>query len=231
MKLVALYSGGKDSTFAIYKARQEGHEIIYLATIHSKNPDSYMYHTPNIAMTILQAECLQINLVSKESYGEKEKEVDDIKILLNNLGVEGVVCGAIMSKYQKDRIEKVCKELNLKLIAPLWHKDQKKLLEEMIENGFEIIITSVSAEGLDENWLGRKLDKKALEELVKIHEKYKINISGEGGEYESLVLDCPLYTSKIEITKAEKQWKGNFGVYLVEDAKLIPKDHNHLLYQ
>ena len=118
MNLSALFSGGKDSVFAILKAKQEGHEIKYLATVHSKNPDSYMYHTPNIGLTLLQSEAMNIQLVSKESKGEKEKEVEDLKILLDGLDVEGVVCGAIASNYQKQRVEKVCKELNLKLLTP-----------------------------------------------------------------------------------------------------------------
>jgi len=212
MRLVALFSGGKDSTKALMEAIEQGHEIKYLATIHSKNPDSYMYHTPNIGLTLLQSRCLGIQLVSKESFGEKEKEVEDLKILLSNLDADGVVCGAIVSRYQKERVEKVCEELRLKLLTPLWDRNPEELLREMLKNNFDIIITAVAAEGFDESWLGRKIDEKCIEDLIKLNKKHGISVLGEGGEYESLVLDCPLFTGKLEITKAEKVWKVNSGV-------------------
>ena len=208
---------------AILKAKQEGHEIKYLATIHSKNPDSYMYHTPNIGLTLIQSKAMDIQLVSKESKGEKEKEIEDLRILLEGLGVEGVVCGAIASNYQKQRIEEVCKELNLKLLTPLWGMDQEKLLREIIENKFEVIITAVAAEGFDESWLGRKIDEKCIEDLIKLKEKFGINSAGEGGEFETTVLDCPLFTRKILITEAEKIWEKNSGIFRVINAKLTTK--------
>lgn len=222
MKLVSLISGGKDSIFATFIASKK-HEIKFLATVHSKNPDSMMYHTPNIGLTVFQAESMGIRLVSKESSGEKEKEIHDLKVLLTGMDVEGVVCGAIASKYQKNRIEKVCKELGLKLITPLWGKDPKKLLTDMLKNKFEIIITAVAADGFDKSWLGRKIDEKCIKDLIKLNKKFGVHISGEGGEYESLVVDCPLFSRKIKILKAKKIWKGNCGIFNIIDAKLIEK--------
>jgi len=223
MILAALFSGGKDSTYAIYQAIKQGHEIKYLATIHSKNPYSYMYHTSNIGLTLMQSRCLDIQLVSKESLGEKEKEVEDLKIVLNNLGVDGVVCGAIASNYQKKRIEKVCKELKLKLLTPLWGKNPEELLREMLKNKFEIVITSVSAEGFDEKWLGRKIDEKCIKDLIRLKKKFGVNIAFEGGEAETIVLDCPIFKRKILITKAKKVWKGDSGIFEIRDAKLMEK--------
>ena len=215
--------GGKDSTFSIFKTKQAGYEIKYLATIHSKNPDSYMFHTPNVGLTLMQSRCLNIQLVSKESSGEKEKEVKDLEILLNNLDADGVVCGAIASKYQKERIEKVCENLKLKLLTPLWGMNSEELLREIVKSGFEVIITAVAADGFDESWLGRKIDEKCIEDLIQLNKKFGINVSGDGGEYESLVLDCPLFTKKLVITQAEKIWKGNSGILEIKDAKLIDK--------
>lgn len=223
MQLIALFSGGKDSLFAIKKAIEQGHEIKYLATVQSKNPDSYMYHTPNIGLTLMQSRCLNIQLVSKQSFGEKEKEVRDLEILLNNLDADGVVCGAIASKYQKERVEKVCENLRLKVLTPLWGSDQENLIREIVKSGFEVIITAVAAEGFDESWLGRKIDEKCIEDLINLNKKHGISVLGEGGEYESLVLDCPLFSRKIEITKAEKTWKDNAGIMEVKDAKLVNK--------
>jgi diphthine-ammonia ligase len=223
MKLVALFSGGKDSIYAILKAREEGHAVEKLATVFSDNPDSYMYHTPNIGLTFMQSRCLGMQLVSKGSAGEKEKEVEDLKILLSNLDVEGVTCGAIASKYQKERVENVCKELDLKLVAPLWGKEPEELLRSMLEEDFEIMITAVAADGFDESWLGRIIDEKCLQDLVELNKKHGINVCGEGGEFETLVLDCPLFSKRLEITKAEKVWKDNSGVYKIEDAKFADK--------
>jgi ABC transporter with metal-binding/Fe-S-binding domain ATP-binding protein len=223
MQLIALFSGGKDSMFALKKAIEQGHEIKYLATVHSKNPDSYMYHTPNIGLTLLQSRCLNIQLVSKQSLGEKEKEVKDLEILLNNLDADGVVCGAIASNYQKERVEKVCENLRLKVLIPLWGRNPEELIREIVKSAFDVIITAVAAEGFDESWLGRKIDEKCVEDLINLNKKYGISILGEGGEYESLVLDCPLFFRKLEITKAEKIWKGNSGTLEIKDAKLVDK--------
>lgn len=226
MKLAALFSGGKDSTFSIYLAKQEGHEVKYLGTVISENPDSFMYHTPNIGMTFLQSQCLGIQLVSIKSSGEKEKEVEDLKKLLKGLQIEGVLAGAIASKYQYERVKKVCEDLSLKVVTPLWGMNQEELIKKMIKSGFEIVLTAVAAEGLGEKWLGRKIDPKALKELKKLNKKHGINIAGEGGEYESIVLDCPLFKKRIEITDSEKIWdaKTNSGKFLIKDAKLVEKN-------
>ncbi len=225
MDLVALFSGGKDSTLAIIRAIEMGHNIKYLATIHSLNPESYMWHTPNIGLTVIQSKCMEIPLISKESMGEKEKEIEDLKSLLKGIDVEGVVCGAIASKYQKKRVEKVCKELKLKILAPLWKNDQKKLLEEIIKRKFEVIITAVSAEGFDESWLGRKIDENCVKELLELEKKFGINLAFEGGEAETTVLDCPLFKKKIRIKNFEKRWEGDRGFLEIKDVELVKKSH------
>lgn len=221
MRLAALFSGGKDSTFALFKAMQTGHEIAFLATVHSISPTSYMYHTANIGLTVLQAKAMGIELVSKESTGEKE--VHDLEVLLSGLDVEGVVAGAIESAYQRKRIEKVCKSLNLKLLTPLWHIDQEKYLREMLAEGFEVIITAVAAEGFDQSWLGRPLDEKAIKDLLALKKRYGISIVGEGGEFETAVLDGPIFKKRIEVTGAEKKWEGNSGEFLILEANLVEK--------
>lgn len=225
MKVAVLFSGGKDSALSLLKAIEQGHQVKYLATIHSKNPDSFMYHTPNIGLTVFQSEAIGIDLVSKESKGEKGTETEDLKILLTGLDIEGVVCGAIESEYQKKRIEAVCKELGLQCICPLWQKNQEELLKEIISLGFEVIITAAAAEGFDKKWLGRKLNKKCIADLKKLNKKYKISLSGDGGCYETVTLDCPLFKRKIKLLKKEKLWddKTNSGQLIIKDAKLVEK--------
>ncbi len=225
MKLAALISGGKDSLFALYTMKKQGHEITHVLTMMPEREDSYMFHHPNVHLTAMQAEIMGIPQITGKTKGEKEKELKDLESLLLKVKgkVDGIVTGALYSNYQKERINAIAKKLKLKSEAPLWNIDLVKYWEMLLENKFEIIITAVAAEGLDEKWLGRKIDKTAVKELIEISKKSKINIAGEGGEFESLVLDCPLFSKKIEIVEARKVWKGNSGVYLIECAKTVEK--------
>lgn len=219
MKLAGLFSGGKDSTFSIYFAGKTN-EISCLITVFSKNQESYMFHTANIELTKLQAELMNIPLITIETKGEKEEELEDlknaIKTAIDKYKIQGIVCGGVASRYQKERIEKICNELNLKLIAPLWNIDKEKYLYALIKE-FEIIITSVSAEGFNQSWLGRKIDEKCIEDLKELNKKYGVSIVGEGGEFESLVLNCPMFKKRIAIEQAVPKMTSEFcGVYEIK---------------
>ncbi len=220
MKLAALVSGGKDSLFAAYVMHSQGFEVKYLVTILPEREDSYMFHHPNAHLTRYQADAMEIPLLTKSTKGEEEKELQDLKEIIGSAKdeIEGVVSGALFSEYQKQRIDVVCEELRLVSFAPLWHKNPEMLLREMLEAGFEIIITAVAAQGLNESWLGRRIDEKCIEELKELNKKYKIHISGEGGEFETLVLDMPMFREKLKITKARKEWDGVRGTYVVENC-------------
>lgn len=228
MRCAVLFSGGKDSTRAVYRARKQEHEVAALLTIFSKNKDSYMFHTCNIHFSKLQAEAIGLPQLTAESEGKKEEELSDLKNLIadakKKFNIKGVVCGGLSSKYQASRIEKICAELGLKMIAPLWGINPKEHLLGLLSEGFKVIFISVSADGLGEKWLGRELDSKAAEELLEIQKKTGISPVGEGGEYESLVLDCPLYKKRILLEVKEKMWdeKTSSG-FLVADAKLVKK--------
>ncbi|MDO9627356.1 MAG: TIGR00289 family protein [Methanobacteriaceae archaeon] len=227
MKAAVLFSGGKDSTMAVYKAMEDGNEVKYLFSMISENPHSYMYHVPNIHITELSAQAMNIPLIKGITKGEEEKEVDDLKdalINLKNLGVEAIYSGALYSVYQKSRIDKICKDIGLESIAPLWQRDSEEYMRELIDIGFEIILTGVAAEGLDESWLGRKVDEESLEELIKLNEKFGINIAFEGGEAETLVLDCPIFNKKIKILKSEKNWSYDNGFLDIKEAILEGKN-------
>ena len=217
MKLAVIFSGDIESIKTVSEVIKEKHEIKYLAVIHSKNPDDYIFHTPNLGLTLFQAESMGFQLVSKESKNE-----EDLKILLRGLDIEGVACGVVSNKNKKQLIEKACKELNLKLLTPLWKINKEKLLKESVKDSYEIIITAIN-EKFDEEWLGRNVDEKCVGDLIELSKKSGINVLGENGEYESLVLDCRLFTRKILITQVEKTRKDNFGILEVKDAKLIEK--------
>jgi diphthine-ammonia ligase len=222
MKLAALISGGKDSSFAIVCALQEGHEVTHLVTIKPVNKDSYMFHSANIQLTDLISQACGIPLISETSSGEKEKELDDLKKALSEVRVEGIVVGAIESEYQASRVRRICNELGLKMYAPLWHKEPEELLREMIKC-MDIRMVKVAASGMDESWLGQRFDEKVIEELKLLRRKYRIHIAGEGGEYETLVLDAPFYKKRINLLETRKVWMGDHGVMKVVRAELGKK--------
>ncbi len=226
MKAAVLFSGGKDSTMAIYKAIEEGHSVEYLVSMISDNPESYMFHVPNIHITELSSEAMGIPLIKAKTHGVKERELEDLKVVLNDLknkGVEAIYAGALASEYQKSRIDQLCKDIGLASKAPLWHVDPKEYMEEIINLGFEVIITSVSAEGLDKSWLGRKIDSKLLDEIITLNSKYGMHMAFEGGEAETLVLDCPIFKKHIKILESSNVWDRDNGYLLITKAELEKK--------
>ena len=214
LKLGVLFSGGKDSTAAAYIMKQQNYELTCLIHIKSENLDSYMFQTAGTELVEMQAEAMGLPILIQTTKGLKEAELKDLEIAFKEVQkkyqIEGIVSGALFSTYQRDRIEKICDKLGLKVFSPLWHKPQDKHLQDLLENGFEMILTAVAAEGLDKSWLGRRITIKDLERLQKLRAKLGLNIAGEGGEYESLVLDCPLFTKKI----------------ILEETKIIEEDKN-----
>jgi diphthine-ammonia ligase len=227
MKAAVLFSGGKDSTMAVYKAMEDGWNVEYLLSMHSENPYSYMFHVPNIHLAVLLSQAMGIPLIQAKTPGVKEEELNDLKNALKDLknkGVEAVFTGAIHSQYQKSRIDGLCQELGLESIAPLWHRDPLDYMQEVVELGFEVILTSVSAEGLDESWLGRTVDEELLEELKVLHEKYGLHMAFEGGEAETLVLDGPIFMKRLNILDSKKVWDVDSGYMVIKDAELTEKD-------
>jgi len=200
-----------------------GHNIEFLATLIPKRADSWMFHFPNIHLTELLSRAVEIPLVKTETSGIKEKELEDLKELLASLDVEGVVSGAVASVYQKERIERICQELSLESVTPLWHQDQLSLLSELIDLKFQVIVVGVYAYGFDESWLGREINSTTLEKLVELHQKYGISLVGEGGEYETLVLDAPFFKKRIQIVQSEIDYEEHCGVLSVKEAGLVDK--------
>ena len=223
MRVAVLATGGKDSALALYRVLNEGHEVVYLATMIPLREDSWMFHYPNIRLVDLFAEAAEIPLVKAETSGVKEEEVEDLKSLVARLDVDGIVSGAIASEYQKTRIEGICRELNLKWLAPLWHEQPLGILKEILNLKFEVIMTGVYAYGFGQEWLGRKIDEATVDALMELNKQYGVSPVGEGGEYETLVLDAPFLKKKIVVVRAEKVWKGQSGYYLIDEARLANK--------
>ena len=226
MNVAILFSGGKDSTMALYYALKEKEDVKYLLSMKSVNEESYMFHVPNIHVTDLLAEALDIPIISAVTPGVKEEELEDLKRefeKLKSLGVEAIYTGALYSVYQKSRIEKLGSEVGLKIVSPYWHVDELEYMREIVSLGFKVIICGVAAWGLDESWLGRVIDDDVIDELVKLNEKYQVNIAFEGGEAETLAIDGPILKKRIKILKDKKEWHLDSGVYIIEDAILEEK--------
>jgi len=225
MNLAALFSGGKDSTFSIYKAQKLGHTVRCLVTILTGSEESHLLHHPNIELSILQAKSMNVPQILVRAYStDTKKEVELLKSALaeakTKYQIEGIVHGGILSEFQKTQFESVAKNLGLQIVSPLWKKDQRQYMQELLDSGFEFIITAVSSDGLDDSWLGKKITKKDLDELVRLSQKHKFNLSFEGGEAETFVISCPLFSGPIKIQDSRKEWDGYRGRFEIVQAKI-----------
>jgi len=203
MRLACLFSGGKDSTFAVWYMLSQGHGVELVSVL--PEPESLMFHVPNISLAPLFARAMGLPLSTvKVSH---ESELTALSSLLSSLKVDGVVSGALASDYQKTRIERICYSLNLRSFAPLWHVSPDAYMSTLLSADFKIIFSAVASDGLGPSWLGRSLDQSAVTDLKKL----PLHLCGEGGEYETLVLDAPFFKKSLKITEAKKSWDGSSG--------------------
>lgn len=223
LRVAALVTGGKDSALALHRTLKRGDEVKHLVTMVPQREDSWMFHYPNIHMADLFAQAVGIPLVKAETSGIKEAELTDLKQVLARLDVDAIVTGAIFSQYQKKRVDEICQELGLKHIAPLWHEAPLELLKEIVTLKMETIIVGVYAYGFDEIWLGRKINEDTIKDLVELNRKFQVSLVGEGGEYETLVLDAPFFKKKIQLIETKKIWEGQSGYSIVKKAVLVNK--------
>jgi len=219
VRLASLHSGGKDSSLALYIAEQMGHVVEYIVNIVPSSEDSMIFHVPNSDMVPLIAEASGKRLIRSITKGSEEDDMKALREALIGLDIEGVVIGAVLSDYQWDRVNRVCGDLDLICLAPLWRKSQEDVMAELIDSGISAIIAGVYADGLDDSWLGRNICG-SYDDLKKIK---GISIIGEGGEYESLTLDSPLQTHVLELINVEKTGDGHSGTMHVKSARLVKK--------
>jgi len=231
---VSLFSGGKDSSWALYRALEEGLNVTRLLTVHP-SAESYMYHVPETQLARLAAESIGIDLVevdpgdleatkAVDAGAQGDAELEPLEAALTDLadeiGLAGVTAGAIESEFQTSRIQGMCDRLGIDLFAPLWQRDPEDLAAEMLEAGFEITILQVAAYGLDESWLGRTLDAEAIDELRELNDEYGVHILGEGGEFETFVTDGPHMSQRIDLDY-ETEWNDNSGRIRITGARLV----------
>ncbi len=226
MRVGVLFSGGKDSTYAAYIASKSD-RLACLITVFPRSDASYMFHYPDMRWTQLQAEAIGVPQLTQETPGVKEEELEDLTAAIRrareSYGLEGIYTGALASVYQKSRVERICKELSLKCVSPLWGADPEEHLRRLVKDGFVVMMVSVSALGLDRRWLGRILDDAAINELVALSRRFRFHPGLEGGEGETFVLDCPMFRTTVEVRRAETHWRSDSGTYDILDARLVSK--------
>ena len=221
-RLAALFSGGKDSTYAIYCIEKIGYNVDLLLTVYPSSSESLYFHYPNVKLTRLQAEAMRKQYIAKEAFSDELEALRDlIKRISQN--IDGVVLGVSSSSFQKKAVESICREYGVEVFTPLWGLDPSKLLREIIKSNFQVMVTGVAALGLTMEWLGKTLTEEDVEKLEEVSRRYGVNVCGEGGEMETLVLDCPLFKEKIQVLDYEVEWRGDRGSLIIRKAELRGK--------
>lgn len=228
MRLASLYSGGKDSNYSIFEINRLGHDVTCLISIIPEISDSLLFHFPNIHLTRVLAQAIDLPIRDfKSKTSSLENEIAVLENALSNVkdefDIEGIVHGGISSNFQKRNFGKICSDLELSVFSPLWNLNPSNYLRRMIDEKFKIIITGVSAMGLDREWLGIQLDYESVQRLESLSSKYGFNLNFEGGEAETLVVDCPIYKKKLEIRTGMIKWFGDNGIFEITDYELIDK--------
>lgn len=223
MRLAALFSGGKDSAYSVYEAQNRGHHISCLVTVSPVSPDSMLLHHPNAHITKIQAASMGIAHLYARSPSDMAMELATLHSLLDEAKtmyhIQGVVHGGILSRFQLNAFEKMCGRLGLQLVSPIWQRDQSEYMRALLEAGFRFIICAVASGGLDHSWLGREVTMENLRTLEGLSERFGFNLCFEGGEAETLVVDCPLFSSAICV-KGTPHWDGYRGSFEIEEATL-----------
>ena len=204
LRSAVLFSGGKDSGLALEYALRYT-TVKCLIIIQSKNPESYMFHTPNIRWAEMQAKATGIPYIIQKTAGVKEEELKDLETAIKKAKtkykVQAIVTGAIESVYQASRVQTITNALKMECFNPLWQRDQIEILEELIKKRFDVILIGTFGYGMDK-LIGRKIDKSFIDEVKLLKARLKINPAGEGGEFESFVLDAPYYKKRLDIVKS-----------------------------
>ena len=225
MRLACLFSGGKDSTYAIHLAKKQGHDVVCLLSIFPKSEESHLLHYPNLKWTRLQS--ISMNIPQLTICSNSDETVDELivleKLLQNakdKFKIDGLVHGGIKSKFQKEQFETLCAKLNLTSFAPLWNTEPKKYMNDLLDSSFHFLMITVSSDGLDDQWLGKLILKSDIEILNNLSAKFGFNLNFEGGESETFVINCPLFSNSIQINKFTKNWDGYRGRFEIVDAEL-----------
>ena len=205
MRVAVLASGGKDSTYASWWAQMQGWSLDALITVKIQGDDSMMFQLQNTEIAEYQAKSIGTRWIQVISSGIENNEIDELEIAIrNSIGkeIDALVVGALRSDYQKTRIERMCEKLGIISFCPMWHHDPNEHMNSLIDHGFDVKIT-----------------KESLHRLKKLSEKYRFNLDGEGGEFETITLDAPHFKKPI-ICEGETSWDGVRGTWELTKIQL-----------
>jgi len=219
VRVAVLSSGGKDSAAAWWWAQCRGWDVTALVTVNITGDDSWMFQIPGTHLVEHQANLANVPWLQVDTVGIQEQEISDLEAALSSLKIDGIVSGALRSDYQKVRLERMAERLGIHSWTPLWHQSSIEHMRGLVSNGFEVMLTSVSCDGLDESWLGQILTEKSLAKLEQKAEQFRFNVDGEGGEYETLVVGGPHLPGRLDI-EGQVVWKGNRGTF--ECSNVVP---------
>ena len=218
MRIAVLSSGGKDSSAAWWWAMCRGWEIVAVVTVDIQDGDSHMFQVPSTNWVERQALLANVPWVNVPASGSVEDEIEALEQALSKLEIDGIVSGALRSDFQKQRLECMSQRLNIHSFSPLWHQTPIEHLKGMVEAGFQIMLTSVSCEGLDHTWLGHVLTESSLLELHALSKQHRFNVDGEGGEYETFVLGGPIWSRALQV-EGSKQHTASRGIFAIHSVE------------
>lgn len=218
MRVLALLSGGKDSVSAVDVARQHGWDVAAALTLRPAEDDAWMFHTPNLAVVRGVAECLGLPLAEAPVRSGQAEEVEDLEAAVKDshdrYGLQGIVSGALASEYQRTRLDRVGHRLGLKSFAPLWHKEPRGYLDGLLASGWDVRFSRTAADGVPPSWAGQRLDAAKVEAMA--GHRARPHVAGEGGEYETLVLDCPAYSRRLVVDRAHVDASASRATWIVD---------------
>lgn len=218
MRVLALLSGGKDSVCAIEVARGFGWDVAAALVLRPAQDDAWMFHTPNLRVVAGVAQCLGLPLMEAEARAGREEELVDLEAAVaqahEEIGFGGLVSGALASEYQRTRIDAIGHRLGLRTFAPLWHKEPRAYLASLLAAGYDVRFSRTAADGVPGAWAGERLDEGKVAAMAA--HRARPHVAGEGGEYETLVLDCPAYTRRLVVDQARVEATASRATWHVE---------------
>ncbi|NVM21388.1 MAG: diphthine--ammonia ligase [Desulfobacterales bacterium] len=220
MKVVSLWSGGKDSCFACYKAMAAGYEIVNLLNMVSTDGLRSVSHGLDAGILSAQAQLMGIPILQKSTSRKAyEQDFKNAVRTSKERGAEGVVCGDIYLQGHKDWIDRVCEEMAVEPIFPLWGMDVREVLIDFYAAGFEAVVVSTKAEILGQEWLGRKIDGSFVSDLDRLDAP--VDHCGESGEYHTVVTAGPLFEKRIKIAEGRKILEGDIWYLRITDWQIL----------
>lgn len=218
MRVVVSWSGGKDSCLACYRAISDGFKVSHLLNFVSKNGTS-MSHGLDSRLMVAQSQAIGIPLIQRDvTWDTYEDGFKAAMVKLKQMGVEGAVFGDIQEiPEHKDWVSRVCRDVDITPMEPLWGLNPEQILSNFIDEGFEAVVVNVRTDLLGEEWLGRKIDRSFIEDIKKLQSKHELHVCGEFGEYHTLVTDGPIFNSRIKILESRKVLRGGHWSFRLLD--------------